>query len=277
MEEVLKETAKYIREFPEYEEVYDIARTNCQGILPEGQLYVERSRPAARILLVGGRAYRALAECLYGDANDETAFGIHGTDPFGSRDCDWDFLASGFVGKGATTPDKWCYTVRDEYSSYAATPYKIKKDSSLVRWRKTEFRRDHHYVSSKEKEDELLCKIDLININRIVYQNKNIKNHWYQFWKKDPPEATLDDYFTSVPLNIQAIAFDPIAGIFYGDGIKAILDKEIRCNNIASLKEAARREHCEPIDILRRKARSMPGFNCSSQTKHNHQLNATIS
>lgn len=245
LQDAFKEAANAIKTFPEYEEVYSIADNNCE--LP--------------LYLVGGRAYRSLAMALY--ENDESEYGILGSDPFGSKNCDWDFLTPGFLGKGAYTPDKWCYKVYESYSSRMASPYSIQRNSSLVRWEKQELRRDQYLAvpGKRYDDDEVYCKIDLINLNRIVWENRKIKPpSWFQFWKKSPTKCTLDDYFASVPLDIQAVAFDPNKELFSGPGIKAVVDRKIRVNNHDSLVEAAKRENCAPVDFLRKKARSLPDF-----------------
>lgn len=241
-QEKFKIAAKDIKESPEYKEVYGIAKANATG----------------KVYLVGGKVYRTLASIFHWSGEEDIL-------DCGEDKCDWDFLVDGFNGKATKTPNKWCYTTQTCYDGVRLeSPYKISQDVGLVRWNKVELRRDSDWGNlglpeeKRSEQDEVLCKIDVMNINKVRWINANKERpSWYQFWKKEPPPLTLEDYFAAVPMSIQAVAFDPITESFTGPGIESIMTKKISANNLDAIEDLGKRGGGEPIDLLREKAKSI--------------------
>ena len=70
--------------------------------------------------------------------------------------------------------------------------------------------------------------------------------------------ATVENYLTGVPLNIQSIAFDINNNRIFGDiGIRALLDKTIAVNNLEEAKIVSDHKK-KPIDqIIKEKAETL--------------------
>ena len=69
-----------------------------------------------------------------------------------------------------------------------------------------------------------------------------------------------EDYFGSVPLDIQAIGYDFKTRTIIGDvGINAVFNKEIRINNITKAREAAVRKYITTREVILSKSESL-GF-----------------
>jgi len=158
--------------------------------------------------LVGGRAYRTLAEELH-------------SEKCSASDCDWDFICFDtslqdiqYDGwKKTRGPGSVNSIDSDEYSF---RPIKYGKLTKGVRSLSVEERKR----SSRFEGGKYGQKVDFIAIEDIISEN-----------------GTLQDYFNAVPLDIQAIALDFKARLFIGDmGISSVCRKTIRLKERTALK-----------------------------------------
>jgi hypothetical protein len=163
-------------------------------------------------------------------------------EPCGLKECDWDFLAEDLVSS-VTIPKKWCYTYRDSYwGDVTRSPYQEKKTRSSL-----------HLTKTQKDSSKVLHKIDLVKLSRVhgVQELIKPKFSWVPFWK---PQPTLNDYFLAVPLDIQAVVFDPIHEQFLGPGIEAVLRRQVGVNNVKGIEFQAEKNEISIPEILRKKA-----------------------
>lgn len=165
--------------------------------------------------LVGGRAYRTLAEELH-------------SEKCSASDCDWDFIcfdttrqAIQFDGwKKTRGPGSVATKLDDDdqgLKPYGFVPIRkaLKKTGGAIRSLPVEQRK-----RSSRFESPLGHKVDFIAIEDIKEEG-----------------GTLQDYFNAVPLDIQAIALDFKARLCIGDmGISSVCRKTIRLKGREALE-----------------------------------------
>lgn len=198
-----------IKSYPSYQMAVDLARANSTGPL----------------FLVGGRVYRTLQLLdifqVHGSLPDTIYQGPHGDKRYSTPSkFDWDFL---------------CYrtTWFRHFPKNARELYDVVIHYGYSSTRKEVRERN---LSSKKKDgcyrfygkNESTQSVDLMVAKKVVRDKTLPKN--------------INGYLQSVPLDIQAVAFDLIEGRFcYTPGFKANLDKKrITINNHDTLTA-----HCE--------------------------------
>lgn len=78
--------------------------------------------------------------------------------------------------------------------------------------------------------------------------------------KQNQLDPTIENFFAGVPFTIQAMAYDLVHHKLVGDiGIKALLDKEFKVNNLDSARELAKRKGTSIDQRMKSTADSM-GF-----------------
>jgi len=195
------------------------------------------------VWLVGGKVYRTILHELYGLKTDHES-------------CDFDFLTSR-LRWWKYIPKKW-YRAKafdDDYGSPYFSPYRIKKISDTYRF--TRLKNSEFFCCAAEQFSER--QIDLLCFSKL----RGIKMGKFPH--------TLEGYFKSVPLNIQAIALD-ISKTFIGEslfddkfyqyypnllagdiGLNAILTQNIEINYLDQAKASAQDKNLKLEDWLQNK------------------------
>lgn len=134
-EKHLQSCIESLLSLPDFDEAYDIARTNAKG----------------SIWLVGGKLYRTIIHQIYGYRTDY-------------QNCDFDFLTTK-VKWWRSIPERWKYEYHD-YSGYGPSlenPYDIKKVDGAIRFIRPARITNAHIEAQQDLERQ--CGIDLIPIS----------------------------------------------------------------------------------------------------------------
>lgn len=184
-----------------WDEVYDIARSNSKG----------------KVWLVGGKLYRTLTEVIF-----NTQAGAHG--------CDYDFITAKATWFNHV-PAKWYVVVNDDYGETKLNPYTTDKTEHAWRY----FRNGRQVL-------------DLMTFSRATQAGF---------------EPTLDGYFKSVPLDVQAVALDIESRQLLGHGLKSICRRVVGVNNLEQAEGAAKRASLTLSAFIEARALSL-GFQPST-------------
>lgn len=167
-----------------------------------------RRNASGRIYLVGGKVYRTIIEL------------VHGYD-CGAKDVDWDFLCMGTVAKRHRAYLHTDWSVDRQDGSYKANSMCLSYwDSNKQTAASGLLRSTFHSLSGPivysqpvRKPDK---KIDIIGIKDIPTKH-----------------GTIQDYFDSVPLDIQTVGLstEDAYPTLYGQALKSIETKTISINN----------------------------------------------
>lgn len=188
------------------------------------------SSQAEKLWLVGGKVYRTLMYFMHGL---ETDF----------ENCDFDFV---------TTKLTWTPIIPDDYL--------IKISYSYNEGRKNPYQILHTPNGRKFHSEEFIKPVvDLFTFKSFEYLTKQAPSWWQKFTGANTFNPfTINQYMNQVPLNIQAIAFDPENNAIFGEvGVSAIELKCILINNEETAQQQADREKLTTKQIIWKKQKSL--------------------
>lgn len=227
--EIVRLTLQAIKAEKHYEEALAIAKHNAKG----------------KIWLVGGKVYRHLAAIMGYPTNDGHEMRIS---PY---KCDYDFLIEKIRWwVGVPKLVQISRTIYLDHYDDPCTPYKVYTNPFLKRKKYKAYR--FIRIEKHQTLDYADFQVDLLPLNKLPTIKKLMLPY------------TLQGYFDSVPLNIQAIALHLNSSdetYMYGScGYYAMYGRRIvAVNNINALIWAAQKHDIHPNEYIKRKADSL-GF-----------------
>jgi hypothetical protein len=150
--------------------------------------------------------------------------------PVHANTCDHDFVTAASTWF-KHTPSQWMVKINGDYGSDYHDPWTMLTSDHV--WR---FSRSSRHV------------FDLMTFKRVTQVGF---------------PATLDGYFQSVPLDVQAVALDLEERQLLGPGLRAICRKTIGVNNAVEVKSAAKKASISPQQFLEARSLSL-GFTPSN-------------
>lgn len=183
-----------------------------------------------KLWLVGGKVYRTLMYFMHGL---ETDF----------ENCDFDFVTAKLTWT-PIVPKDYLIKISYSYNEGHKNPYQIL----------------HTPNGRKFYSDEFIKPVvDLFTFKNFEHLTKQAPSWWQKFTGASTFNPfTINQYMNQVPLNIQAIAFDPENEAIFGDvGISAVALKCVIVNNEETAQQQADREKIITDQIVWKKKKSL--------------------
>ena len=162
--------------------------------------------------------------------------------PAGAQGCDFDFITAKATWFNHV-PAKWYVVVNDDYGETRINPYTTDKTEHAWRY----FREGRQLL-------------DLLTFGRATQAGF---------------EASLDGYFKSVPLDVQAVALDVENRQLSGPGLKAICRRVLGVNNLKQAEGAAKRASLTLSAFVEARALSL-GFQASTVVPSDKKAGAKL-